>query len=171
MGRNFWFFALILVSTFASAGEDGGDIAVQLNAKRILDVIPAQCVGQNFVTPVAVRYVRKGDDVPSCGLLLKGGEYMDLVSPESGESLPACAAPIKAPIYLNVKESYIVYEYKIEDPRAQITRTFQLYKMNGDRIDACKNDDQITEFAKRSIKAKGVQHSFKSALLKFGCLQ
>ena len=68
-------FASILMSPFASAGEVGGDIAAQLSAKRILDILPTQCVGPNLVTPVAVRYVRNGDGAPSCGLLLKNGEY------------------------------------------------------------------------------------------------
>jgi len=169
MGHKGLFFAAILMSTFASAGEVGGDIAAQLNAKRVLDILPTQCVGPNLVTPVAVRYVRNGDSAPSCGLLLKSGEYVDLVSPESGGSLPACAAPLKAPTYLVVNDSYLVYEYQTEDPKSQLTRTFQLYRIDGDRLNACKNDDQLTDFAKKSIKGKGVENSFKNALIKFGC--
>lgn len=171
MAPKFFLLASILIGTYAGAGEVGSGIAAQLNAKRVLDVLPAQCVGQSLATPVAVRFVRNGDSVPSCGLILKSGEYVDLVSPESGGGVPACAAPLTAPKYLSVKDSYIVYEYQVEDPRSQITRTFQLFKMNGDRVDVCKNDDQLTDFAKKSIKVKGVEESFKMALMKFGCTQ
>lgn len=169
MGHKVLFCAAILMSTFVSAGEVGGDIAAQLNAKRIIDILPTQRVGPNLVTPVAVRYVRNGDGAPSCGLLLKSGEYTDIVSPESGGSLPACAAPLKAPTHLAVNDSYLIYEYHVEDPKSQITRTFQLYKIDGDRIYICKNDDQLTEFAKKSIRAKGIYNSFRNALAKFGC--
>jgi hypothetical protein len=165
------FLAAVLMGTLASANEVDGEIAAQLNAKRILDILPSQCVGPNLATPVAVRYVRNGDSVPSCGLLLKNNEYVDLVSPESGGSVPACAAPLSAPTYLTVKDSYLVYEYQVEDPRSQITRMFQLYRINGDQVNVCKNDDQLTDFAKKSIKAKGVENSFKNALMKFGCAQ
>jgi len=169
MGHKVLFFAAILMSTFARAGEVGGDIAAKLNAKRVLDILPTQYVGPNLVTPVAVRYVRNGGSVPSCGLLLKSGEYVDLVSPESGGFLPACAAPLKVPTYLAFNDAYIVYEYQVEDPKSQITRTFQLYRLDGDRVDVCKNDDQLTDFAKKSIKMKGIENSFKNALMKFGC--
>lgn len=171
MSPKFFLLALILIGTYAGAGEVGSETAAQLNAKQVLEVLPAQRVGQGLATPVAVRFVRNGGSVPSCGLIMKSGEYVDLVSPESRGILPACAAPLMAPKYLSVKDSYIVYEYKVEDPRSQITRTFQLYKMNGDRVDVCKNDDQLTDFAKKSIKAKGVEESFKMALMKFGCMQ
>ncbi|MDE2592633.1 MAG: hypothetical protein KGL57_00230 [Burkholderiales bacterium] len=169
MYRNFFLGMLVLVPFFA-AGEDASAVSARLNAKRILEFVPEQCVAPEVMSPIAVRYVKDGDNVPSCGLLQKNGKYVDLISPEPGKSLPACAGPLKKPIYLYIGGAYLIYEYEVEDPKSEMTRTFQLFKMAGDEIDVCKNDDQLTDFAKMTIKNKGVAKSFGNALKRFGCI-
>lgn len=159
----------LLTSILAKAEDGVGEFFGQLNAKRILETVPAQCIADGQMTPIAVRYVRRGDGAPSCGLLLKSGEYIDLVSPEGGGSLPACAAPLKAPVYFKLNDSYVVYEYSVEDPRAEFTKTYQLFRLAGDYVKSCKNDEQLTGFAVRNIKNVGVGEAFMRAVGRFGC--
>jgi hypothetical protein len=165
------FGALVLVSGFAraNAGVDERSVLQKLNAKRILETTPAQSVGSHLLTPTAFRYVRNGDEAPSCGLLLNDGQYIDLVSPEPGGRLPACAAPLNKPTYFNFKGAYIVYEYKVEDPKATVTKAFQLYRLTDSRVDVCRNDAQLTALALSGVKSKSVGASFKGAIVKLGC--
>ena len=167
--RKYFLWALLLVGVCAWADEGAGDLAIRLRARRIIDVQPAQKVGNDLYTPIAVRYVRDGDGAPSCGLVLKGGGYVDLVSPEVGGALPACAAPVKAPVYIFLKDSYVVYEYYVEDPRATVVRMFQLYRLDGGVVEVCRNDDLLTDFANKATRKKGVAGSFRLALMRFGC--
>ena len=99
------------------------------------------------------------------------GKYVDLVSPEPGQSLPACAAPLKAPVFFSSKSHYVVYEYQTEDPKHTITQTFQLFKMANNEITKCKNDNQLTDAAQKTTKTQGVALSFKNAVMNLGCKQ
>ena len=154
-------------SVNASMGQIG--IKEKLNARRILEVIPSLKINKSLMSPVVVRYVKEGDFAPSCGLL-HAGEYIDIVSPEPGGAMPSCGARMKKPIYFEKNGIYVVYEYKIEDPRGELTVTFQLYKIKESDVKACQNDEELTHFAMGSIKGKGVKKSFSDALIKFGCL-
>jgi len=160
--------ALMPSTAFALDMIDG--LAEKLDAKRIIDI-------QHSKTPppeaplLAVRFVRNGDSAPTCGLIQKNGKYVDLVSPEPGQSLPACAAPLKAPVFFSSKSHYVVYEYQTEDPKHTITQTFQLFRMANDEITKCKNDDQLTDAAQKTTKTQGVALSFKNAVMNLGCKQ
>lgn len=169
MHRNLIIIGCVLASALANAAESEVNVATKLNAQRIIEITPSICVGDGLSTPVSVRYVKDGDAVPSCGLLLSDGGYIDFVSPEPGQSLPACATPLKKPSYFKLKEPYLVYEYTVEDPRARFTRFFQLFRIGGDHVEACKNDGQITDLANRNIKQIGIIQAFKEALDRFGC--
>jgi hypothetical protein len=171
MMRKLFFLAVMIFSVAVRADAGGDKFFSQLHAKRMLETIPSQIVNERLSTPVAVRYVRAGDGAPSCGLIAKNGEYIDLVSPEAGEALPACAAPLKPPIIFAHGASYLVYEYKVEDPKGQLTNAFQLYLLGVDRVISCKNDDLIANFAMNNFRGKGVLQSFKDAVSKFGCRQ
>lgn len=161
--------SVVLLTPAAFAADMSDELAERLDAKRLIEIQSPQLVGPKICTPMAVRFVRNGDFAPTCGLMLKSGRYVDLVSPEPGQSLPACASPLKGPIHFFAKNHYIVYEYEIEDPRANITRAFQLFALTNNEIEACKNDGQLTDAAQKSVNTKGVAMSFKNAVLRFGC--
>jgi hypothetical protein len=116
-----------------------------------------------------VRFVKQGDTSPSCGLVQKDRVYIELVAPEPGTSWPACASPIRLAARIKLKESYLVYEYKVEDSKASVSSQMQILRLNGVNLKVCMNDDQLTNKASQNMNFKGIEAAFRHTLVRLGC--
>lgn len=172
--KLFLAFALALLGSTQSAEAVPIEDVVkeQLQAESIYGITSPIVVDGNTKTPVAVRYVKKGDLVPSCALITGPSieHVVDLVSPEIGGDLPSCVAPIKPPIVFKSRKGiYVVYEYIVEDPRKVLTNTLHLFKLLPSGVIACKNEEDLVGLVKGASKKIGVKQNFERAIERLGC--
>jgi len=170
-----YFFPWIVIASpgaLASPALDENNLKSQLQADVIYNIIPSQVIRNDVITPMGVRYVKKGDIATSCAIIINPAEKVvfELISPETGSDLPACGEAIRHPIVFEATDSiFAIFEYSVEDPRKEFTKTFQLFKLSPSGAIVCENNDKLDRFFQKSAKKIGIKQTFMSAIEKLGC--
>lgn len=144
-----------------------------LQAESILEWQPSTLSPDAVTLPTIVRYVRKGDLVPSCAVLrgLHRDEIVELISPEPGTGLPACAAPVRAPVVTKVKgNTYAMYTYRVEDPRKEFTEFSTIFKVTPAIAVMCANEAALVKAVKKVRAHMSVEQALATAVQSSGCL-
>lgn len=143
-----------------------------LQAESILEWQPSTLSSDAVTFPTIVRYVKKGDLAPSCAVL-RGqhrDEIVELISPEPGAGLPACAAPVRAPVVTKVKGStYAMYTYRVEDPRKEFTEFSTIFKVTPAAAIMCANEATLVKAIEKVRAHMSAEQALAATVQSSGC--
>lgn len=172
--KIFTLFFLLVISHFAIASDSNFEkkIALQLQVKSLVKLIPPQQISDDIYTPYAVQAIQESDIMPTCSLVDKNdvSNTLVLIAPSDGQ-FANCHKNIQEPLISRINsEYYATYTYVIEDPRSVFVTSYQLVKLTKDGFYQCKEDDAINVGISRKLKAKiKLKTAIEMVIKKTGC--